>query len=137
MLYFFKFAEWYFLTFARKQRMVVFLVIGQCWWFFFQRLYCQVPSTPFVTVPSTPPEMFHTVPETPGHQSVTKSSPNQHRLQSLNVSIKLLKHQMTEALNKQDQESFKEIDARLHQEEKRKLEQIPTQLQFEVSRDDI
>ena len=46
---------------------------------------------------------------------------------------------MTEALNKQDQESFKEIDARLHQlcEEKRKLEQIPTQLQFEVSRDDI
>ena len=101
---------------------------------FFQRLSCQVPSTPFVTVPSTPPEMFHTVPETPGHQSVTKSSPNQHRLQSLNVSIKLLKHQMTEALNKQDQESFKEIDARLQQ---LCVEQIPTQLQFELCRDDI
>ena len=47
---------------------------------------------------------------------------------------------MTEALDKQDQESFKEIDARLQQlcEEKRKLEQMPfTLLQFEVSRDDI
>ena len=35
---------------------------------------------------------------------------------------------MTEALDKQNQESFKEIDARLQQlcEEKRKLEQIPS-----------
>ena len=41
---------------------------------------------------------------------------------------------MTEALNKQDQESFKEIDARLQQ---LCVEQIPTQLQFELCRDDI
>ena len=35
---------------------------------FVQRLYCQAPeqSTPFVTVPSTPPEVFHTAPETAG-----------------------------------------------------------------------
>ena len=33
---------------------------------FVQRLYCQVPSTPFVTVPSVPPEVFHTASETPG-----------------------------------------------------------------------
>ena len=41
---------------------------------------------------------------------------------------------MTEALDKQDQESFKEIDARLQQ---LCVEQIPTQLQFELCRDDI
>ena len=109
---------------------------------FVQRLYCQAPdpSTPFVTVPSTPPEVFHTAPETPGHHSGTESSPNQHRLQNLNISIKLLKHQLNEALAKQDYKRFKEIDAGLLQlcEEKRKLEQMPfTLLQFEVSRDDI
>ena len=34
---------------------------------FVQRLYCQAPrpSTPFMTVPITPPEMFVTGPETP------------------------------------------------------------------------
>ena len=50
---------------------------------FVQRLYCQAPrpSTPFVTVPNTPPEMFVTAPETPvQHHSIPSPKEIEARL---------------------------------------------------------
>ena len=79
-----------------------------------RRLYCQAPNTPFETCPNTPaPEIFHTAPETPHHHAGILDSPQQQRLHSLDVSIKLLECKLNEALEMNDMERLKEIDVNM------------------------
>ena len=108
-----------------------------------RKLYCQAldVSTPFETVPSTPepePELFYTAPETPAHHPCIEDSPRQHRLQMLDVSIKLLNNKLVEALSIGDYKSYKENDDSLLLllEEKGRLEGPPQILESSFVIDD-